>query len=224
MVPCEIPRLSEAFGVLRALLARRHLQAREAAGVPLAVWQQLAERLRAARYGVITWAAADLDFPHAELAVQAICELVKDLNRETRVTVLPLGGSDGDLTADSVQLWQTGFGSRTSYSRGYPEYDPYHLSAARLLESGEADVLVWVSSFDEARTPPTTAVPTVVLGRSGMAFAQQPSVFIPVGTPGLDHAGHLFRTDRVVALPLRRLRESALPSVAQAVAAIEGAL
>ncbi len=224
VVPCEIPRLSEAFGVLRALLARRHLQAREAAGVPLAVWQQLAERLRAARYGVITWAAADLDFPHAELAVQAICELVKDLNRETRVTVLPLGGSDGDLTADSVQLWQTGFGSRTSYSRGYPEYDPYHLSAARLLESGEADVLVWVSSFDEARTPPTTAVPTVVLGRSGMAFAQQPSVFIPVGTPGLDHAGHLFRTDRVVALPLRRLRESALPSVAQAVAAIEGAL
>jgi formylmethanofuran dehydrogenase subunit B len=57
-----------------------------------------------------------------------------------------------------------------------------------------------------------------------MTFEREPAVFIPVGTPGLDHAGHLFRTDRVVALPLRQLRESSLPSVAEAIAAIEVAL
>lgn len=224
VIPCEVARLAEAFGVLRALVAGRRLDAREAAGVPLPEWQQLAERLRAARYGVIAWAAADFDFPHADLTVQAMCDLVRDLTRATRAAVLPLAGSDGDVTVDTVQLWQTGFGSRTSYGRGYPEYDPCHLSAARLLESGEADVLVWISSFDPRRPPPATDVPTVVLGRPGMAFPTEPAVFIPVGTPGVDHAGHLFRTDRVVALPLRQLRRSELPSAAAAVAAIEETL
>jgi formylmethanofuran dehydrogenase subunit B len=221
LVPCDASRLHEAFAVLRALVAGRTLEASEAAGAPIATWRELADRMLAARYGVIAWAAADFDVPHAELTVLALSELVKDLNRTTRFSGLPLGGSDGDITADAVHIWQTGFGSRTGYGGGHPEYDPYHLSIERLLARGEADVLLWVSAFDASRRPPASAVPTVVLGRSGMIFEQEPAVFIPVGIPGLDHAGHMFRTDRVVALPLRRLRPSALPSVAEAAAAIE---
>ena len=38
------------------------------------------------------------------------------------------------------------------------------------------------------------------------------------------HAGQLVRLDSVVSLPLRRLRDSGLPSVAEALAAIEQAL
>ena len=45
-------------------------------------------------------------------------------------------------------------------------------------------------------------------------------MFIPVATPGIDADGHLLRTDKVVSLYLRRLRASALPSVAQTVAAL----
>lgn len=56
-----------------------------------------------------------------------------------------------------------------------------------------------------------------------MPLKKEPAVFIPVGTPGVDHAGHLFRTDRVVAIPLRQLRQSSLPSVADAIGAIEAA-
>jgi formylmethanofuran dehydrogenase subunit B len=41
-------------------------------------------------------------------------------------------------------------------------------------------------------------------------------VFIPVGVPGLNHAGHLYRADNVVAIHLRKLAASALPSAAQA--------
>jgi formylmethanofuran dehydrogenase subunit B len=224
VVPCEVSRLHEAVGVLRALVAGRPLQAQQAAAVPLTVWQELAGRLKAARYGVITWAAADFGFPHAELVVQALCDLVKDLNKETRYSGLPLGGSDGDLTVDSVLLWQTGFGSRTSLGKGYPEYDPYHFSTEGLLRRGEADRLVWISSFDALRTPPATGIPTIVLGRAGMVCTPNPAVQIPVGTPGVDHAGHLFRTDRVVALPLRQLRRTSLPSVAEVIGAIEAAL
>jgi formylmethanofuran dehydrogenase subunit B len=49
-------------------------------------------------------------------------------------------------------------------------------------------------------------------------------VFIPVATPGLHHAGHLFRTDNVVAIGVRKLAESTLPSGAQALKLILGAM
>lgn len=223
-IRCAPPRLHEAFGVVRALAAGRRPQASDVAGAPVRVWEEMAERMRSARYGVLAWAAADLDFPHADLTVQALCELLGDLNRTTRFCGLPLGGSDGEITSESVQIWQTGYGSRTGYGRGYPDADTYHYSAARLLDGGEADLLVWISSFDIARTPPRRSVPTVVLGRAGMTFESEPEVFIPVGTPGIDHAGHLFRTDRVVTLPLHRLRESVLPAVGQVLGAIESAI
>jgi formylmethanofuran dehydrogenase subunit B len=223
-IGCEVSRLGEALALLRALVAGRPVSSDGAAGVPLATWQALAERMRSARYGVVAWAAADFDFPHAELTLQALCELTRDLNRETRFAGLPLGGSDGDITSDSVHLWQTGFGSRTSFGTGVPSQDLHRNGTAGLLERGETDLLLWISSFNEERIPPEAAVPLIVLGRPGMRLAEPPAVFIPVGTPGVDHAGHLFRTDRVVALPLRQLRTSALPSVAQAIEAIEAAL
>jgi formylmethanofuran dehydrogenase subunit B len=224
IIECDSIRLHEGFALLRALIAGRPVGVESAAGVPLATWKALAQRCRDARYGVIAWMAADLDFPQADMTVQVICELVRDLNRHTRFAGLPLGGTDGDVTADAVLLWQTGFGLRTSLAGGRPDHDSYHYSAGRMLARGEADFLLWVSSFSTGRTPPAADVPTVVLGRDGMTLEREPEVFITVGTPGLDHAGHLFRTDRVVALPLHPLRRSPHPSVSGVLAAIEAAL
>jgi formylmethanofuran dehydrogenase subunit B len=57
-----------------------------------------------------------------------------------------------------------------------------------------------------------------------MTFAKEPDVFIPVGTPGIDHAGHAYRMDNVVAIRLKKLRDSGLPSTAEVLNAIEHAL
>jgi formylmethanofuran dehydrogenase subunit B len=221
---CDISRLGEAFAVLRALTSGIPLQAESAAGLPMAAWQDLAQRLARARYAVIVWAAADLDFLHAELTVAAMAGLIEALNRKTRAAGLPLGGSDGDFTADGVELWQTGFPFRTSFAGGVPHYDPYRHHTERLLAEGEVDAMLWISAFDAERGPPATTVPTVALGRPGMKFAREPEVFIPVGTPGLDHGGHLLRADKVVILPLRQLREAGLPGAAQVIGDIEARL
>ena len=213
-IPCRKEALGEVFAVLRSLLAGRKPQAAEAGGIGMSEWEALAERMKRARYGVVVWAAADLDFPHAELAVQAMAALVTDLNEHTRFAVLPLGGSEGDLTANQVCTWQSGFPLRTSFASGAPDYDPHRFSAQRMFEDGEADALLWIASFDPERVPPRTAVPTVVLGRPGMHFAAPPAVYIPAATPGMHHAGHFYRSDNVVALRLRKVADSALPSVA----------
>jgi formylmethanofuran dehydrogenase subunit B len=223
IIPCAQNDLPQVAAALSALAQGAALQAEQVGGVPVAELRAVVDRLRQASYGVVTWAAGQLDFPHAELAVQQLCKLVVILNRDTRCSALPLGGQDGDRTASQVCAWISGYPTRVSYARGYPEYDPYHHSAARLLASGEADVLVWVSSLSLS-PPPVAGVPAVVIGRSGMGFEREPEVFIPVGVPGIDFAGHMYRCDNVVALPLYQLRESGLPRAAAVLRAIEAAL
>jgi formylmethanofuran dehydrogenase subunit B len=224
VIPCETAKLAEGLGYLRALIAGRHLATDGAAGVDRGSWNDLAGKITAARYSVFAWAAADFDFPHAELTVQAVAELIKDVNRTTRSAGLPLSGADGEATADAVLHWQTGYPVRTSFGRGYPSHDSYHLGTERLLATGEADLLMWIASFDPSRVPPATDAPRIVVARADMTFARQPEVFIAVGIPGVDHAGHLFRGDRVIALPLRPLRQNQLPSTAYVLDRIATAL
>ena len=223
VIPCAPEALPDVAAALNALARGASLQADSVGGVPLAELAALIERLRQARYSVFTWAAGQLSFPHAELAIQQVCQTVVALNKTSRSSVLPLGGQDGDRTASQVCAWISGYPTRVGYLRGYPEHDPYHYAGARLLESGEADALVWVNSLS-FNPPPATSVPTVVIGRSGMQFDKEPEVFIPVGCPGLDHAGHMYRCDNVVAMPLYKLRDSGLPSAAHVLRAIEQAL
>lgn len=223
VVECATENLPVVAATLTALTREAPLQVDQVAGIPLAVLRNIVERLRQARYGVVTWVAGQLDFPHADLAVQQICQMVEWLNRETRASILPLGGQDGDRTASQVLTWLTGYPTRVSFARGYPEYDPYVNDTTRLLRDGEADVLVWVSSLSLA-PPPVAEVPTVVIGRSGMQFEREPEVFIPVGVPGIDHSGQTFRCDNVVALPLYRLRDIGLPKASEVLWDIEQAL
>jgi len=223
VMTCTQESLPDVAAALCALMRGAGLQVESVGGLPVAALRALIDRLKKARYSVITWAAGQLNFPSAELTLQQLCQLVVLLNQETRSAVLPLGGQDGDRTASQVCAWQTGYPTRVSFARGYPEYDPYLFDAKRLLESGEADVLVWVSSLSAA-PPPVTSTPTVVIGRSGMQFEREPEVFVPVGVPGIDHAGHMYRCDNVVAMPLFQLRDSDLPTAADALRAIERAL
>ncbi len=223
-LPCPIERVGEVLGVLRARLRGFRVEPIDVGGVSLAEIDSLAERCRLAKYGVVVWAPPSLDFPHAELAVDQITGLVKDLNQTTRFAGLSLGGNEGAVTAGAVCAWQSGYPLRVSYASGAPDYDPYCYSIGRMLADGEGDVLVWIASISPDLSPPKTDLPTIVLGTPGLKLAQAPAVFIPVGTPGVDHAGRLTRVDNVVSLPLKDLGRAPLPRAAEILASIEAAL
>ena len=82
------------------------------------------------------------------------------------------------------------------------------------MTANEVDALLWISSFNAARLPPATNLPQVVLGPPSMTFTHEPDVFIPVGTPGIHHAGHFVRADKVVVMRLEKRVENNLGSVA----------
>jgi formylmethanofuran dehydrogenase subunit B len=225
VLPCADADLPEVTAVLSALLKGRPLQAQSVAGIALTDLQAIVDKLKAARYGVVLWGAGALAFEQAELTVQTICNIVRDVNLQgSRCSGFPLGGKEGDQTANQVCGWTTGYPARVNFARGYPEYDPYLYDTQAMLKNGEADALLWVQTFNTGVVPPQTALPTIVIGRSGMKFDKEPDVFIPAGTPGIDHAGHAFRLDNVVAIRLKKLRDSGLPSTAEVLAAIEQAL
>jgi formylmethanofuran dehydrogenase subunit B len=224
VLTCADADLPEVMSVLRALVKGKNIQAEQVGGLAVSVLKTLAEQLKLAKYSVVAWSAASLNFDHAETTVQMLCEMVKDLNIKTRSSGLPLGGKEGSITVNQVSAWQSGYPMRTNFNRGYPDYDPYLSDTKRMLAADEVDTLLWISSFNVDRTPPKSNAKTVVLGRSGMTFEQEPDVFIPVGTPGIDHVGRAFRTDGAVSVPLRKLRDSGLPSTFDVLTAVEQAL
>lgn len=225
VLACDDADLPDVVAALSALVRNQPLQVESIGGVTIAQLQTLADKLRNARYGVVLWSGGKLNFPHAELTVQAICNIVKDINlQDTRCSGLPLGGKEGDYTANQVCGWTTGYPARINFARGYPEYDPFLFDSQTMIGNGEADAFVWVQAYNTTATPPRTNLPTIVVGRSGMQFEHEPDVFIPVGTPGIDHAGHVYRMDSVVALRLKKLRDSGLPSTADVLNAIEQAI
>lgn len=222
-IESEPSQLGELALTLRALLKGEQIRSDEVAGVKRAELASVLGRMKQARYGVLVWEPGQLTFPHADLAVQSLCDLVKDLNQHTRFAGFTLAGNEGGVTASSVCAWQAGYPLRTSFARGYPEYDPWRYSTQGLVSNGETDLLVWLSSFTTT-LPPETKVPTVVLGLAQMQFKTEPEVFIPVATPGIESTGQFMRCDNVVSLPLRKLRESSLPTAQSVLNAIQRAL
>ena len=221
---CKDEQAGDVVALLRARLRGFRVKPPKIDGVTLTEIDALAERCRKAKYGVVVWAPASLDYPFAELAVEQFTGLVKDLSPTQRFAGLSLGGGEGAPTAAAVCTWISGYPLRISYATGAPDYDPYRWSIGRMLSEGEGDLLLWVAAISPDFSPPASKIPTIVLGTPGLKAAGTPAVFIPVGTPGLDHAGRLIRVDSVVSLPLRNLGRASLPAVAEVLSAIEAAL
>jgi formylmethanofuran dehydrogenase subunit B len=215
-------------GILSSLLPGRSsaagAAAPEVAGVPYSAIEAVVEKCKKAKYGVVVWAPPALSMPQADLTVHMMTEIVRELNLTTRFAGLSLGGNEGAPSAASTCTWQTGYPLRVSFANGTPEYDSYRYNVSRMLTDGEGDMLLWVASIGTDIGLPQTSVPTIVLGTPGVRMAQPPTVYIPVGTPGIDHTGQMVRCDNVVSLPMQNLGRSQLPSAANVLAAIQAAL
>jgi len=221
---CPDELAADVVALLRARLRGFRVKPSKRDGVTLAEIDALAERCRNAKYGVVVWAPPALNFPFAELAVDQFTGLVKDLTPTIRFAGLAVGGGEGAMTAAGVCTWISGYPLRVSYATGAPNYDPYRWNIGRMLKDGEGDLLLWIASISPELSPPETKLPTIVLGTPGLKLSSEPAVFIPVGTPGVDHAGRLIRVDNVVSLPLKDLGRADLPRVADVLSAIEAAL
>ena len=89
--------------------------------------------------------------------------LIKDLNITTRFGGLSVAADATANAAAMTSAWMTALPLRVSFARGRPAHDPWQHDARRLVETGEADTVVWIAAFDE---PPPEWLGGVPSGRS----------------------------------------------------------
>ncbi|MCB1917011.1 MAG: formylmethanofuran dehydrogenase [Rhodocyclaceae bacterium] len=211
--------LADSLPMLAALVAGRRLRQ------PNPELQTLAERLHAARYAVVVWEPGQLGEQGA-LLIEQILRLLVTLNRETRAAGFPLAASGGTATANQVFTWLGGLPLRSRIATDGVRHEPLRYGADRILSAHDADLLLWLNPFP-GEPPPATDLPRVVIGAPSLAATlgdESRTVFLPAAMPGVDHGGHLFRTDGVVLMPLHPLRTTQLPTVAALVAGIAAKL
>ncbi len=221
IIPAEITQLPEIINALNTLLNGKKINVETVAGIPTNTLIALIEKLKTAKYAVIVWSASALKIAHAELTIQSIVQLISKLNENSRAAGLPLNSGDGDSSVNNVSTWLTGYPTRSRFNNDVPEYDTYHFSTAKQLAS--CDALLWVSTFNPHPAPDTQA-PVIVIGHPDTKFERMPEVFIPVGIPGVDHIGQMFRMDSSITLPLKKLRDTSLPSLSEVIGKIESKL
>ena len=219
VIEAETSKLPEIINTLHALMNSKNPLHKKSAsdqigGVTIASLQAILEKLKAAEYAVVVWAAGNFKYAHAELTVQSITQLIAKFNETSRIAGLPLNAGDGDMSVNNTSTWLSGYPTRNRFTRGKAEYDTYHFSSAQQLKT--CDALLWISTFN-AHQPPPSNVPTIVIGHPNMQFDRVPDVFIPAGIPGIDHIGSIARMDNVVSLPLKKVRTSTLPTLSQVI-------
>jgi formylmethanofuran dehydrogenase subunit B len=210
----DLPALLAA---LRACVARRPFGKLR---IPAKTIAAAAAQLEAARFGVAVWSAAQLD----TLTIEMLCGLVKDLNATTRFSGLPLPPGDNAMGVLETCGWMTGFPMRTGFGRGFPEHDPWRFDARRLVESGEADCVLWISAGRAAAPPWDRDLPTIALTGDGASFRRRPLVHVAVGRPGVDHDAveHVAAAGTLAWVAASRKRDAI--RVADAIAGIAAAL
>lgn len=214
VIKADTEKLPEIINALNALINNKKIKAEQVAGVATTTLQEVLDKLKAAKYAVITWGAGNFKYAHAELTIQGITQLVSKLNETSRAAGLPLNAGDGDMSVNNTSTWLSGYPTRNRFTHGKTEFNAHLFSTKNQLNS--CDSLLWISTFS-ANPPPETSAPTIVIGHPNMKFERMPDVFIPVGIPGVDHIGTMFRMDNVVSLPLKKSRETTLLSLSQVI-------
>ncbi len=224
-LPVEPGRDFEALTTLRSLVRGKPVEATAATGVPLPMLENLAERMKTCRYGIVFFGLGLSMTSLGQHNVEALLLLVRDLNEHTRFNARRMR-VPGDVTgADTVLTWQTGYPFSVNFSRGYPRYNPGEFSAQDMLQRREVDACLLVGSegvarFSEAARAHLRRIPTIALEHPTVDSFLPPTVRFTTAVYGVHRPGTAYRMDGV-PIPLRGFLPSGYPSDDEVLKGIE---
>jgi formylmethanofuran dehydrogenase subunit B len=220
----------EALWILRALVKGLDVDpaAADDTGVALSVWQDLAQRMKRCRFGVLFFGMGLSMTRGKHLNVEAALHLSQDLNRFTRFYAQPMRGHGNVTGADNVVSWQTGYPFGVSLHQGYPRFNPGEFTTADTLARREADAALIIASdpmanFSGPARDHLASIPYIVLDPKYTPTVQHARVAFTTATYGINTAGTVYRMDDV-PLPLRPAFESPYPSDESILRQIEQAI
>jgi len=200
---CRGAGLSASLAALRAQCRGRRTS------LPVSNFETFAKALEGARFPVFLFSGHGLD----GLALEMLQGLVADLNRTMRASALHLPASENGWGSALASTWMTGFPLRAGFARGFPDFDPWRCDVARMIEDGEADLHVRISTVAALPRKKNDRLALVALAKTAKPVAGA-AVTIAVGEPGVDHDAVVYssRTGSLRAVGART--PSPLPSAA----------
>ncbi len=218
----------EALWILRALARGLEMdpeQTKRETGIELAVWQDLMDRMKAAKFGVIFFGMGLTMTRGKHANSEALLALTRDMNAHTRFVCKPNRGHGNVTGADNVVSWRTGFPFGVNLTRGYPRFNPGEYTASDVLARREADAAMIIASdpmgnFSQAARDHLASIPYIAFDPKETLTTRHATVAFTVATYGINTPGTVYRMDDV-PIPLRPAFKSPHPSDLEILRGIE---
>ena len=208
----------EVITILRALVKGQRVDSQLVAqtGLTLEQLQDLAERMKRARYGVMFFGMGLTMTRGKHMNSTAILTLAAELNAFTKFVAMPLRGHGNVAGADVVMRWNTAYPFGVNLARGFPRFNPGEFTAIDMLVRGDCDAAL-ILGADPGATMPQPAIdhlariPTTVLDPKITYTSRLARVHITTATTGISAPGTVYRMDEI-PLPLRPVLKSPYPT------------
>ena len=217
----------ELAWALRALVRGRRLDGdiERVTGIALTTLQDLAERMKNCRYGVLFFGMGLTMTRGRHFNSGAVLALATDLNRYTHFVAKPVRGHGNVTGADNVLSWQTGFPFGVNFSRGFPRFNPGEFTTVDLLARREADAALIIASDPAANFPRRaiehlSSIPVIALDTKPTHTTQLARVAFATATYGINTAGTVYRMDDV-PITMRKAFDSPYPTDEEILTAIK---
>jgi formylmethanofuran dehydrogenase subunit B len=180
---------------------------------------ELAARMKSCRCGVVFFGSGLTRGPLAHRTIEALLQLVTELNRFTRFYARRMRRYGDVAGADSVLAWQTGYPFGVNLSRGYPRYNPGEFTGPEMLARGEVDACLILAGETAAEFPPAALdhlrrIPVILLDSPESPPVVSPTVHFVTAVYGIHKLGTAYRMDEV-PVPLRVLLPTDYPTDAE---------
>jgi formylmethanofuran dehydrogenase subunit B len=183
---------------------------------PSSALADLAQRMKSCRCGIVFFGGGVTRERLAHRTIEALLQLVTDLNEHTRFCARRMRRYGDVAGADSVLAWQTGYPFGVNLARGFPRYNPGEFTGPEMLARGEVDVCVIVGGETAADLPNAALarlrhIPVILLDPPGQLPVTPPAVRFTTAVYGVHRPGTAYRMDEV-PVPLRVILPTDYPS------------
>jgi len=217
----------EVLWALRALVKSKNIDPsiEEETGVSLATLQDLVDRMKNCRYGVLFFGMGLTMTRGRHFNSGAFMALTTDLNELTHFVAKPVRGHGNVTGADNVVSWQTGYPFGVNFNRGYPRFNPGEFTTVDTLSRGDADAAMFIASdpacnFPKAAIEHMKKIPVISLDTKQTETSNLAHVAFATSTYGINTGGTVYRMDDV-PITMRPAFDSPYPDDEEILTAIK---
>ncbi|MDD1748747.1 MAG: formylmethanofuran dehydrogenase subunit B [Methanothrix sp.] len=207
----------EVISALRMLVAGKgDILPEEVGGVLKADLAELADMLKAARFGAVFFGLGITHSRGRYKNIDNALSLVAELNSQTKYVIMPMRGHYNVGGIGQTLAWSSGYPMSVDFTRGMPYFNPGETAACDLLARGDTDAALIiaadaVSNFPRAIAEALANIPVIQIDPYENPTTLLSDVVIPCAIAGVEVEGTAYRMDGL-ALRLRKMVDSSLPS------------